>query len=54
MPHTCAGPSLQFTGLQTSDTPQAGRQWRIHTRTRHDLDELAAMVNPVVAGWMNY
>lgn len=27
---------------------------RIHTRTRHDLDELATAINPIVAGWMNY
>ena len=27
------------------------RQWRIHTWTRHDLNEIAALVNPVVAGW---
>ena len=26
----------------------------MHLRTRHDLDELAAWINPVVEGWMNY
>lgn len=30
------------------------RQWRIHRKTGHDLDGLAAMINPIVAGWMNY
>ena len=30
------------------------RRWRIHTRTRHDLDDLADLINPVVRGWMNY
>jgi RNA-directed DNA polymerase len=25
-----------------------------HTRTRHDLNELAKAINPIVAGWMNY
>ncbi|MGD0705577.1 MAG: group II intron maturase-specific domain-containing protein [Trebonia sp.] len=50
-----------FVGCQPAGTPEAVkkmgqqvRQWRIHTWTRHDLDELAALVNPVVAGWMNY
>src|SRR6185312_860121 len=50
-----------FTGFQPAVSPEAMkkmgqqvRQWRIHTRTMHDLGELAALVNPVVAGWMNY
>jgi group II intron reverse transcriptase/maturase len=30
------------------------RRWRIHMRTGHDLDALAMMINPIVAGWMNY
>jgi hypothetical protein len=30
------------------------RRWRIHLRTGRDLDELAAAINPIVAGWMNY
>jgi RNA-directed DNA polymerase len=30
------------------------RRWRIHGRTRLDLNELAAAINPIVAGWMNY
>jgi Group II intron, maturase-specific domain len=45
----------------TSVSPQAlkemGRQlrrWRIHRRTRLDLNELAAAINPIVVGWMNY
>ena len=28
--------------------------WRIHMRTRDDLGELAAWINPIVAGWMTY
>ena len=50
-----------FTGFQPAVSPDAlkkmgqqVRQWRIHTWTRHDLNELAALINPVVAGWMNY
>ena len=46
-----------FTGFQPAVSPEAlkkmgqqVRQWRIHTRTRHDLNELAALINPVVAG----
>lgn len=30
------------------------RRWRMHLRTGLGLDELAEMINPVVAGWMNY
>ncbi|HYZ38452.1 MAG TPA: group II intron maturase-specific domain-containing protein, partial [Pseudonocardiaceae bacterium] len=30
------------------------RQWRIHRRTRCDLNELAAWINPIVVGWMHY
>lgn len=30
------------------------RGWRLHRRTNSSLDDLAARVNPVVAGWMNY
>src|SRR5262249_46396759 len=33
---------------------QQVRQWRIHTRTGHDLNEIAALVNPVVAGRVEY
>jgi len=29
---------------------QQVRQWRIHTRTGYDLNELAELINPVVAG----
>ena len=50
-----------FVGFQPAVSPEAlkkmsqqVRRWRIHTRTRHDLGELAALINPVVAGWMNY
>lgn len=30
------------------------RDWRIHRHTGQDLAELAAWVNPIVAGWMTY
>ena len=30
------------------------RSWRIHLRSGTSLEELAAFVNPVVRGWMNY
>jgi hypothetical protein len=46
-----------FAGFQPAVSPEAlkkvgqqVRRWRIHTRTGHGLDELAALVNPVVAG----
>jgi hypothetical protein len=49
--------STVFTGFQPAVSPEAlkkmsqqVRRWRIHTRTRHDLNELAALINPVVAG----
>ncbi|EFC80644.1 Group II intron maturase-specific domain protein [Parafrankia sp. EUN1f] len=50
-----------FVGFQPAVSPEAlkkmsqrVRRWRIRTRTRHDLGELAALINPVVAGRMNY
>ena len=30
------------------------RHWRLHLRTGYDLDGLAEMINPIVAGWINY
>ncbi|MCA1704744.1 MAG: hypothetical protein LC808_16360 [Actinobacteria bacterium] len=30
------------------------RHWRIHLRTTTDLAELAAWMNPVIRGWMNF
>lgn len=30
------------------------RRWRLHLKTGHNLGELAAWINPIVAGWMNY
>jgi RNA-directed DNA polymerase len=33
---------------------QQVRRWRLHLRTRLDLDELAEQINPIVAGWMDY
>jgi hypothetical protein len=30
------------------------RRWRLHLKTGHDLAGLAAWINPIVAGWMNY
>ena len=52
---------LYAVGFQPAVSPgalkemgQQIRQWRICTRTRHDLNELARAINPIVAGWMNY
>ena len=30
------------------------RSWRIHLRTGTELEDLAAWINPIVKGWMNY
>jgi RNA-directed DNA polymerase len=30
------------------------RDWRIHMHTGLDLQQIAAYINPIVAGWMNY
>ena len=30
------------------------RSWRLHQRTGHDLAGLAARINPIVRGWMQY
>ena len=30
------------------------RQWRMHQWVTEHLAELAAQINPIVAGWMNY
>lgn len=30
------------------------RSWRLHQRTDQSLEELAAFINPIVRGWMNY
>jgi RNA-directed DNA polymerase len=30
------------------------RSWRIHLRTGTELEDLAAWINPIVNGWMNY
>jgi RNA-directed DNA polymerase len=50
-----------FTGFAPAISPEAlkaisrvVRGWRIHTRTRHTLDDLADLINPIVRGWMTY
>jgi RNA-directed DNA polymerase len=50
-----------YTGFLPAVSPEAlkamgqrVRSWRIHLRTGHTLDELAAQINPIVAGWMTY
>lgn len=50
-----------FTSFLPAVSPQAlkamGQQvrlWRIHRRIGLDLDQLAAQINPIVAGWINY
>jgi RNA-directed DNA polymerase len=52
---------VMFTAFVPAISPQALkacsreiRRWRIHTRTRHDLSDLADLINPVVRGWMQY
>jgi RNA-directed DNA polymerase len=52
---------VMFTAFTPAISPQAlkkisreVRSWRIHTRTRHDLADLADRINPVVRGWMSY
>jgi RNA-directed DNA polymerase len=50
-----------FTGFAPGISPQAlkaisrqVRRWRLHTRTRLELDDLAERINPIVRGWVNY
>lgn len=50
-----------FTGFTPAISPEAlkaisrkVRRWRLHRRTRLDLNELAERINPIVRGWMNY
>jgi group II intron reverse transcriptase/maturase len=50
-----------FTSFQPAISPvalkdkrQQVRRWRIHMRTTKNLGELAAWINPVARGWMNY
>ena len=50
-----------FTAFVPAISPEAlkkisgeVRRWRLHTRTRHDLRDLAELVNPIVRGWMHY
>ena len=52
---------VMFTAFLPAISPEAlkaigreVRRWRIHTRTRHDLHDLAERINPIVRGWMNY
>jgi RNA-directed DNA polymerase len=39
--------ALAAMGLQV-------RRWRLHMKMQPDLSELATLINPIVAGWMNY
>jgi RNA-directed DNA polymerase len=34
--------------------PRRVRSWRIDLRTATELQDLAAWINPVIRGWMNY
>ncbi len=50
-----------FTGFAPGISPDAlkaisleVRRWRLHTRTRLDLNDLADRINPIVRGWINY
>ena len=51
----------RFTAFVPAISPEAlkkisgeVRRWRLHTRTRHDLRDLAERINPIVRGWMLY
>ncbi|KJE23071.1 group II intron maturase family protein [Frankia torreyi] len=35
-------------------TDRVVRRWRINLRTTEDIAALAAWLNPVIRGWMNY
>lgn len=50
-----------FTGFAPAISPDAlkaisreVRRWRLHTRTRQELDNLADWINPIVRGWIGY
>lgn len=50
-----------FTAFAPAISPEAlakisgeVRRWRLHSRTGHDLADLAEWINPIVRGWMNY
>jgi group II intron reverse transcriptase/maturase len=50
-----------FTAFVPAISPQAlkkisaeVRGWRLHSRTRHELRDLAEWVNPIVRGWVMY
>lgn len=50
-----------FTAFVPAISPQAlkkisdeVRRWRLHTRTRHELRDLAEWINPIVRGWVTY
>jgi hypothetical protein len=50
-----------FTGFAPGISPQAlkaisreVRRWRLHQRTRLELNDLADRINPIVRGWINY
>jgi hypothetical protein len=52
---------VMFTACTPAISPEAlkkisreVRGWRIHTHTRHGLQDLADQINPVVRGWMAY
>jgi group II intron reverse transcriptase/maturase len=45
-------PAMSHEALKAKSEKVRG--WRLHARTSTSLDELAATINPVVAGWINY
>lgn len=52
---------VMFTAFTPAISPEAlkrisgeVRNWRIHTRIRHSLQDLADRINPIVRGWMAY
>jgi hypothetical protein len=52
---------VAFTGFlpavspgKLSEMSRRAASWRLHRRVNLTLDDLAAEVNPVIGGWLNY
>ena len=45
-------PAISTDALK--DKGHTVRKWRLHLRTTRDLAELAAWMNPIIRGWMQY
>lgn len=49
---TAFAPAISDTALKKIGLEV--RRWRLHTRTGHSLAGLAARINPIIRGWLNY